>query len=160
MYSLEILHFGRLRMRAGWALVGLCLSLAAPVAVQAAPIGPEGQAVVPPEAAVETLELTRETVATFGDSHSDALGIEDAAGEAGITVLVSPDGEDCTLRFPVQVGESLMLRASSAVEGPVVCEATLVSVGAGASAQFAYRCEARAWAPEQLCPSDTSISAR
>ncbi len=109
-----------------------------------------------------TFPVTRSSVISFGQGTGDAFGLDEIAEDrASVRVLIQPQGEDCTLRFPIRVGEVLKLRASDGKGNPLVCEASLVSITDEATAQFSSRCsEQTSLDTERKCPSEpTSASA-
>jgi hypothetical protein len=109
-----------------------------------------------------TFPVTRSSVISFGEGGGDAFGLDGISrDDATVLVLIQPQGESCTLRFPIRIGEVLKLRASDAKGHPLVCEASLVSITDEATARFSSRCsEQAARDTEPKCPSEpTSASA-
>ena len=91
----------------------------------------------------ELLTVTPASVVAFGRDGGDTFGLQRLSRDT-VIVLVRPRGEVCTLRFPLNVGESLLLRATASDGQPLVCKASLVSVVEGSSAEFSYRCSIEA----------------
>ncbi len=99
-----------------------------------------------------TIEVTPATVVALG-AIGDEVSIEGAPDSASAVVLVNPYGEDCTLRFILNVGESLLLRASAEGGQEALCELGLASIVNSSTAQFVYSCVNQAWNTEPKCSS-------
>ena len=100
----------------------------------------------------ETSTLTPNSVAAFGTMGGDTFGIERISKDS-VVVLVRPSGEDCTLRFPINIGESLSLRADGQ---SMLCQASLVSTDQDKKAQFSARCTPQISSNERKCPPQSS----
>lgn len=98
----------------------------------------------------ETFTVTPSKVVSFGTG-GDTFGL-DRVSEDTVLVLVRPRGEDCTLRFPLRVGESLFLRTVGGGGQSLLCEASLVSVVDATSARFSARCRRQATSTDRKCP--------
>ena len=101
----------------------------------------------------EIIVVTPASIIAFGQGDGDTFGIESAGRDTAL-ILIKPQGEDCTLRFPLRVGENLLLRATSQDGQPLVCQASLTSIDQAGAAQFSSRCfEQRTQSQEPKCPS-------
>ncbi len=98
----------------------------------------------------DTLEVSPWTVAEFGGAGGDALSIEKIT-PTGIVVLLNPHGEDCTLRFPMSIGDKISIRGATVEEQQAVCEVMLMSTTEAPSAIFNYRCLNQTPSNERKC---------
>ena len=98
----------------------------------------------------ETFTVTPSKVVSFGTG-GDTFGL-DRVSEDTVLVLVRPRGEDCTLRFPIRVGDRLFLRTVSGGGQSLLCEASLVAIVDGRSARFSARCQQQTTSTERKCP--------
>lgn len=101
-------------------------------------------------AALPTIELTPERVVALG-AFGDEASIEGARDSHSVVVLVNPYGEDCTLRFVVSVGESLVLRAGTEDGEQELCEFGLTAVVDRSTARFVYSCSRQPWSRDRKC---------
>lgn len=100
--------------------------------------------------AAETFTVTPSKVVSFG-TDGDAFGLDSISPES-VLVLVRPRGEDCTLRFPLRVGERLFLRTFDERGHSMVCDALLVAIVDGTSAQFSAHCLNQTTSTDRKCP--------
>lgn len=101
--------------------------------------------------AQDTVEVTPWTVAEFGGEGGDALSLEKVTPRGAI-VLLNPHGENCTLRFAMQIGEKAHLRGATLGDQQTVCEVLLLSVTENPSAIFSYECLNQTPSTERRCP--------
>lgn len=97
------------------------------------------------------IAVTTSSAVSFGAEGGDTFGLEEVSSR-NVMVLLSPRGEDCTLRFPLEIGESLLLRSGPGQGAQIVCEAALVSIEPGSRAQFSYACNDQTVSNEPKCP--------
>jgi len=103
----------------------------------------------------ETFSVTRNSAITFGHGDGDTFGVDEIQNDV-VAVLIRPQGETCTLRFPLLRGEKLRLRAVGTQGERLMCEATLMSAE-GQEARFTARCSEQVTAAsEPKCPRPTS----
>ena len=103
-----------------------------------------------PPAGQTTFTLTPKSQASIGIIGSDRLGVEEISAKSAV-VLVWPNGEDCVLRFPVEIGDSVVLRSGLSM----LCQAELQSLEAGKKAKFSLRCIPSTATSERKCPSSS-----
>lgn len=128
-------------------LLGALVGAFAVIEAEAAPRRAALEEPAPPPAVIE---VTPATVVAFG-AYGDEASIERAPSSTSAIVLLNPHGEDCTLRFELEIGESLLLRAGGDGQR-LLCELGLVSVVNSAAVQFAYTCSPQDWrADEAKC---------
>jgi len=73
-----------------------------------------------------------------------------------VVVLLRPKGENCTFRFPVGIGENVLLRTTDKLGEPLLCRASFVSVLDDGTARFAAECTPQAPSNERRCPPPPS----
>lgn len=100
--------------------------------------------------AAETFTVTPSQVVSFG-SDGDTFGLDSISPET-VLVLVRPRGEDCTLRFPLRVGERLFLRTLDERGHSMICDALLVAIVDSTSAQFSAHCLNQTTSTDRKCP--------
>lgn len=105
-----------------------------------------------PVSAQQTLEVSPWTVAEFGGPGGDALSIEKIS-RTGAVVLLNPRGEECTLRFPMKIGEKIRVRGATVEEQQAVCEVLLMSTTESASAVFSFECLSQTPTSARACPA-------
>lgn len=113
-----------------------------------------------PGHADESFVVSPRSVVALGAEGGDTFGLE-RISRNGVVVLLQPRGEDCTLRFPLTVGESLLLRAGKpSGDEDLVCEASLLSVTRGAKTEFSARCSMQPASVEKKCPPSAIEASR
>lgn len=98
----------------------------------------------------EVFTLTPRAQAVLGDG-GDSFGMEPPS-QQHVMILLNPDGEDCTLRFPVKPGEGFRIFVRAGLDQRMVCHISLSGTGRGATATFSTHCEATAGEVERRCP--------
>ena len=101
--------------------------------------------------AQDTVEVTPWTAAEFGGKGGDALSLEKITPK-GAVVLLNPNGETCTLRFAMKIGEKVSLRGATIGNQQAICEVLLLSVTESPSAIFSYECLNQTPITERRCP--------
>jgi hypothetical protein len=101
--------------------------------------------------AQETVEVTPWTAAEFGGEGGDALALEKIT-PPGAVVLLNPQGETCTLRVPMTLGEKVRLRGAPVGDQQAVCEVLRVSATEAPSAIFTFACLNQTPSAERKCP--------
>ncbi len=100
----------------------------------------------------EVFTLTPQSQAVLGDG-GDSFGIEDSSKQQAM-ILLNPDGEDCTLRFPVKTGEGFRVFVRAGLDQRLVCDVSLSGTGHGPTATFSTHCvTATEEARERRCPA-------
>lgn len=101
----------------------------------------------------EVFMLTPQSHAVLGDG-GDSFGMEAPSSKQEVMILLNPDGEDCTLRFPVKTGEGFRIFVRAGLDQRLVCDVSLSGMGRGATATFSSRCvTASEEAREPRCPA-------
>ena len=100
----------------------------------------------------DTVEVTPWTVAEFGGQGGDSLALEKITA-SGAVVLLNPQGEDCTLRFSMSIGEKVKVRGATIEDHQAVCEILLRSTTETPSAVFVFECLDQTPLIERKCPS-------
>ncbi len=90
-------------------------------------------------------------------TNGDTFGIDELVGDTAF-ILIRPRGETCTLRFPIQVGDSLFIRTSDTDGRSTLCEAKLVSIVQDAGARFTTHCSRQDTSTDRKCPDETEDS--
>jgi hypothetical protein len=90
-------------------------------------------------------------------ANGDTFGIDELVGDTAF-ILIRPRGEACTLRFPIQVGDSLFIRTSDTDGRSTLCEAKLVSIVHDAGARFTTHCSRQDTSTDRKCPDETGDS--
>lgn len=105
-----------------------------------------------PGRADDSFALGRASIVALGPEGGDTFGLEHIDKDQ-VVVLLQPRGEDCTLRFPLSVGETLRLRSGPGGSAEdLVCEASLLSIDTKARTQFSAKCSMQAASNERKCP--------
>lgn len=110
----------------------------------------------------ETFTVTLEQAISIGGGDGDTFGVERLSrNDNTAVVLLRPKGEDCTFRFPLNVGRSVQLRTNAADGQSLLCSATLRVIIDDKRAQFAAECFAQPRSDERKCPpaSDSAAAA-
>jgi hypothetical protein len=109
-----------------------------------------------PGRAAENFVVDRSSVVAFGTEGGDTFGLE-RVFKNRVFVLFQPRGEDCTLRFPLNVGETLRLRAGSdGTDKDLVCEASLLSIDKKSHTTFSARCSTEPASHDKKCPRQST----
>lgn len=74
----------------------------------------------------------------LGDS-GDSFGME-APSKQHVMILLNPDGEDCTLRFPLRKGEAFRVFVRQGLDQKLACDVALSETGQAQTATFTSRC--------------------
>ena len=99
----------------------------------------------------ETLAISTESVVEFGSQGGDAFTLERACN-SGVVLLLNPHDEDCTLRFSLTTGESMLVSAGMTDGQQLVCTVSLASIVDSSTAIFSYRCSSQSPSEEWKCP--------
>jgi len=99
----------------------------------------------------ETLAVSTESVVEFGSQGGDSFTLE-RVSHNGVVALLNPHGEDCTLRFPINTGESMLVSAGMTDGQQLVCTVSLDSIVDSSTAIFSYRCSSQSPSKERKCP--------
>lgn len=99
----------------------------------------------------ETLAVSTESVVEFGSHDGDAFTLE-RVSHSGVVALLNPNGEDCTLRFPMNTGESMLVSAGMTDGQQLVCTVSLTSIVDSSTAIFVYHCFSQSPSKERKCP--------
>ncbi len=101
----------------------------------------------------DTFAVTRASIVSLGAEGGDSFSFERISPETReVVVLLRPKGENCTFRFPVGIGEYVVLRTTDNLGESVVCRASLVSVLDDGTARFSAECAPHAPSSERKCP--------
>ena len=101
----------------------------------------------------DTFLVTGTSIVSLGAEGGDTFSFERISSESReVVVLLRPKGENCTFRFPVSIGESVMLRTMNNLGEPLLCRASLVSVKSDGTARFSADCTPHAASNERKCP--------
>lgn len=87
----------------------------------------------------ELFTITPDSHVALGDS-GDTFGMEKPSS-SHVVILLNPDGEDCTLRFPLRHGEGFRLFVRAGLDQKLSCQISLNTTGEGQTATFTSRCE-------------------
>jgi len=99
----------------------------------------------------ETIAVSTESIVEFGGRGGDAFTL-DAVSQDGVVVLLNPHGEDCTLRFPLKVGDSMLIGAAIDDGDKQVCTVSLVSILNASTGLFSYSCANQSRFDKPRCP--------
>ena len=92
---------------------------------------------------------------TIGDGNGDSFMLERISpNDNSVVVLLRPKGEDCTFRFPVDVGRSVQLRIDSPLGQSFLCQATLRPIVDSQSVQFSAACAESRQVPSAGVPPE------
>ena len=101
----------------------------------------------------DTFAVTRTSIVSLGAEGGDTFSFERISPETReVVVLVRPKGENCTFRFSVHIGESVLLRTTDNLGESLLCRASLVSVVDDGTARFSAECTPHAPSNERKCP--------
>ncbi len=105
----------------------------------------------------DTFAVTRTSIISLGAEGGDTFSFERISPESReVLVLLRPKGENCTFRFPVGIGEYVLLRTTDNLGESLLCRASLVSVLEDGTAHFSAECTAHAPSNERKCPPPPS----
>jgi len=99
----------------------------------------------------ETLAVSTTSVVEFGGRGGDAFTL-DAVSQGGVVVLLNPHGEDCTLRFPLNIGDSMLIGAATDDGNRQACTVSLVSIINASTGLFSYSCADQSLSDKPRCP--------
>lgn len=99
----------------------------------------------------ETLAVSTASVVEFGGRGGDAFTL-DAVSRDSVVVLLNPHGEDCTLRFPLNIGESMQIGAVTDDGDKQACTISLVSIINASTGLFSYSCANQSLSDQPRCP--------
>jgi hypothetical protein len=101
----------------------------------------------------DTFAVTRTSIVSLGAEGGDTFSFERISPETReVVVLLRPKGENCTFRFPVGIGEHVLLRTTDNLGESLLCRASLVSVIDDGTARFSAECTPHAPSNERKCP--------
>ena len=101
----------------------------------------------------DTFAVTRTSIVSLGAEGGDSFSFERISPETReVVVLLRPKGENCTFRFPVGIGEHVLLRTTDNLGEPLLCRASLVSVIDDGTARFSAECTPQASSNQRECP--------
>jgi hypothetical protein len=107
--------------------------------------------------AKDTFAVTRTSIVSLGAEGGDTFSFERISPETReVVVLLRPKGENCTFRFPVGIGEYVLLRTTDNLGESLLCRASLVSVLDNGTARFSAECTEHAPSNERKCPPPPS----
>lgn len=107
------------------------------------------------EEETDEISLRPQQAVTFGGGDGDSFSIEQISrNDNTVTVLLRPMGETCVFRFPVMVGRSVQLRASTPAGHSLLCKATLHPLSDDGTAQFGAECNEEPISAEPKCPPE------
>ena len=113
-----------------------------------------------PALADETFSVAPEQAVTIGGGTGDTFGVESLSQKDRMAVLLlRPQGEDCTFRFPLFIGRSVQLRSEDASGQSLLCSATLRSITDDKRAQFGADCKPQPRSNERKCPLEGDAAA-
>ena len=111
--------------------------------------------------AEDTFAVTRTSIVSLGAEGGDTFSFERISPESReVVVLLRPKGENCTFRFPVGIGESVLLRTTDNLGESLLCRASLVSVIDDGTARFSAECTPHAPSNERKCPPPAEFGKR
>ena len=99
----------------------------------------------------ETLVVNTASVVEFGGRGGDAFTLETVSRNS-VVVLLNPHGEDCTLRFVLNIRESMPISAVTKDGQKQACTVSLVSIVNTSTGIFSYRCSNQSLPDEPRCP--------
>ena len=106
--------------------------------------------------ATQTFSVKNSSVVTIGTDRGDSFAVEKTSKDAAV-VLLQPNGEACTFRLSLAIGESLNLRAFGDAGQPLLCETSLLAIANADTTKFSARCYERTkGALERKCPREAS----
>jgi len=101
----------------------------------------------------DTFAVTRTSIVSLGAEGGDTFSFERISPESReVVVLLRPKGENCTFRFPVGIGEYVLLRTTDNLGESLLCRTSLVTVLDDGTAHFSAECMAHAPSNERKCP--------
>lgn len=86
----------------------------------------------------EMFTITSRSHVALGDG-GDSFGME-IPSKQQVMILLNPDGEDCTLRFPLRQGEAFRVFVRQGLDQKLACDVSFDGAGKGQSATFTSRC--------------------
>ncbi len=99
----------------------------------------------------ELFTITPDAQVALGDG-GDTFGME-VPSDSQVVILLNPDGEDCTLRFPLRHGEAFRLFVRAGLDQKLNCHVSLSTTGHGETATFSSHCEQVEAANTPRCPA-------
>lgn len=99
----------------------------------------------------ELFTVTPQSHVALGDG-GDTFGMETPSKQE-VVILLNPDGEDCTLRFPLRTGEAFRMFIRAGLDQRLNCDVSLNATGKGQSATFTSRCVEALADAERRCPA-------
>ena len=102
--------------------------------------------------AVETFALSVASVAEIGGWGGDAFTLERVSGNS-VVVLLNPHDEDCTLRFALNISESMRVSAITNDGHKQSCTVSLVSIVNTLTGIFSFDCSNESLPDEPRCPT-------
>jgi len=99
----------------------------------------------------ETLTLSTASVAELGGRGGDAFAL-DMVSRDSVVVLLNPHREDCTLRFALNIGESMQVGAVAEDGQKQSCTVSLVSTVSTSTGVFSFSCSDQRLPEEPRCP--------
>jgi hypothetical protein len=107
----------------------------------------------------DTFAVTRTSIVSLGAEGGDTFSFERISPETReVVVLLRPKGENCTFRFPVGIGEHVLLRTTDNLGESLLCRASLVSVLGRELIKRVANCRwTRVWCRQSLMPHDPSL---
>ncbi len=113
-----------------------------------------------PAMAEDSFAVAPQQVVAFGDGGGDAFAVESISRQDNtVTVLLQPQGENCTFRFEVGVGRSVQLRTPTTTGQQMLCRATLQPLTDDGTAHFGAECSDEPISNEPKCPEgDTAAN--
>ncbi len=101
----------------------------------------------------DTFAVTRTSIVSLGAEGGDTFSFERISPETReVVVLLRPKGENGTCRFPVGIGEYVLLRTADNLGESLLCRASLVSVLDDGTARFSAECTEHAPSSGRRCP--------
>jgi hypothetical protein len=101
----------------------------------------------------DTFAVTRTSIVSLGAEGGDTFSFERISPESReVVVLLRPKGENCTFRFPVGIGENVLLHTTNNLGEFLLCRASLVSVLDDGTARFSAECVPQPPSNERKCP--------
>lgn len=99
----------------------------------------------------EMFTITAQSHVALGDG-GDSFGMEPASKQH-VMILLNPDGEDCTLRFPLRQGEAFRMFVRQGLDQKLACEVSLSMTGKKETATFTSRCVMAEPDSSRRCPT-------
>lgn len=99
----------------------------------------------------EMFTITPDSQVALGDG-GDTFGME-VPSSSHVVILLNPDGEDCTLRFPLRHGDGFRLFVRAGLDQKLSCHVSLNTTGGSETATFSTHCEQVEADNERRCPA-------